>query len=170
MAEYIEREGIKKSISFFFDIRLKITHSPIEIKQAVLEVIDGERAADVQPVKHGYWEEVTDYGGWGDTHYRCSVCGEEWYLEDGTPQQNNMNFCPRCGADMRDVPDTDVGEIANVVEFKKRLTDRQTAEALKSNAEGLLSKGIQVDIADLRYIKLVEYENKEENDVETTGS
>lgn len=57
-------------------------------------------SADVQPVKHGKWEELTDYGGWGDTHYRCSVCGEEWYLEDGTPQQNNMNFCPRCGSRM----------------------------------------------------------------------
>ena len=31
---------------------------------------------DIQPVKHGYWEELTDYGGWGDTHYRCSVCGK----------------------------------------------------------------------------------------------
>ena len=51
-----------------------------------------------------------------------------------------------------------------------RLTDRKTAEALRSNAEGLLSKGMQVDIADLRYIKLAEYENKEENNVETTGS
>lgn len=57
-------------------------------------------AADVQPIKHGYWEEVTDYGGWGDTHYRCSICGEEWYLEDGKPKDNNMNFCPRCGARM----------------------------------------------------------------------
>lgn len=26
---------------------------------------------------------------------------EEWYLEDGKPKDNNMNFCPRCGADMR---------------------------------------------------------------------
>lgn len=60
---------------------------------------------DVQPVKHGYWEEVTDYGGWGDTHYRCSVCGEEWYLEDGKPKDNNMNFCPRCGAKMDAEPD-----------------------------------------------------------------
>ncbi len=57
-------------------------------------------SADVQSVKHGKWEELTDYGGWGDTHYRCSVCGEEWHLEDGTPQQNNMNFCPRCGSRM----------------------------------------------------------------------
>ena len=54
-----------------------------------------------QSVKRGKWEEISEYNGWGDTHYRCSVCGEEWYLEDGTPKQNNMNFCPRCGADMR---------------------------------------------------------------------
>lgn len=32
--------------------------------------------------------------------HACSVCGEEWHLEDGTPQQNNMNFCPRCGSRM----------------------------------------------------------------------
>lgn len=63
-------------------------------------IIEQIPATDVQPLKHGCWEEVTDYGGWGDTHYRCSVCGEEWYLEDGTPQQNNMNFCPRCGSRM----------------------------------------------------------------------
>ena len=50
--------------------------------------------------KKGKWEEISEYNGWGDTHYRCSVCGEEWYLEDGTPEQNNMNFCPRCGACM----------------------------------------------------------------------
>ena len=62
-------------------------------------------AADVQSVKHGYWEEVIDYGGWGDTHYRCSVCGEEWYLEDGKPKDNNMNFCPRCGTKMDAKPD-----------------------------------------------------------------
>lgn len=57
-------------------------------------------AADVQPVVHGKWEEVEEYGGWGDIYYRCSVCGEEWLLNDGKPKENNMNFCPRCGARM----------------------------------------------------------------------
>ena len=71
----------------------------------LFDEIDTMPAADAQPVKHGYWEEVTDYGGWGDTHYRCSVCGEEWYLEDGKPKDNNMNFCPRCGARMDAEPD-----------------------------------------------------------------
>ena len=65
-------------------------------------ILDKDLIEDVQPVKHGYWEEVIDYGGWGDTHYRCSVCGEEWYLEDGKPKSNNMNFCPQCGARMNE--------------------------------------------------------------------
>lgn len=43
-----------------------------------------------------------------------------------------------------------------------RLTDRKTAEALRHNAEGLLAKGFDVPIDDLRYIKLAEYEDEEE--------
>jgi DNA-directed RNA polymerase subunit RPC12/RpoP len=88
MDEYISREMVMKTLQKA-NIGGYITERLLEIP-----------TADVQPVKHGYWEELTDYGGWGDTHYRCSVCGEEWYLEDGTPQQNNMNFCPRCGSRM----------------------------------------------------------------------
>jgi DNA-directed RNA polymerase subunit RPC12/RpoP len=53
-----------------------------------------------QSERHGKWEEITEYGGWGETHYRCSVCGEEWHLDDGKPADNNMNFCPKCGARM----------------------------------------------------------------------
>ena len=53
-----------------------------------------------QSERRGKWEEITEYGGWGETHYRCSVCGEEWHLEDGKPADNNMNFCPKCGARM----------------------------------------------------------------------
>ena len=91
MAEYIEREEIMNRL---------FTEYATDSKANVFELIRSIPASDVQPVKHGYWEEVTDYGGWGDTHYRCSVCGEEWYLEDGKPKDNNMNFCPRCGARM----------------------------------------------------------------------
>lgn len=133
-----------------------------DITRIVDDVVEQLESKGFTPMKRGKW-----------VNGKCTICGKsledlfegEFYYDD-----NEINFCPKCGADMRDVPDTDVGEIANVVEFKKRLTDRQTAEALKSNAEGLLSKGMHVDIADLRYIKLAEYENKEENNVETTGS
>ena len=55
-------------------------------------------AVDAAPVVHGRWEEVDD--GWGEWYYRCSACGCEWFLEDGTPAENGMNYCPRCGAKM----------------------------------------------------------------------
>ena len=49
----------------------------------------------------------------------------------------------------------------------KRLTDRGTAEVLRSNMEGLKKAGIEPPIEDLRYIKLAEYENAEEDAEET---
>ena len=36
-----------------------------------------------------------------DDTYECSQCGEPWTLIDGTPKENNMNYCPNCGAEMR---------------------------------------------------------------------
>lgn len=47
----------------------------------------------------GKWKTVEGYDG--DEYYECSNCGEPWFLESGTPKDNNMNFCPNCGADMR---------------------------------------------------------------------
>ena len=44
-----------------------------------------------------------------------------------------------------------------------RLTNRKTAETLRSNAEGLRKAGIESSAEDLRYIKLAEYENREED-------
>ena len=44
----------------------------------------------------------------------------------------------------------------------KRLTDRRVAKVLRTNAEGLIAKGFDVPIDDLRYIKLADYENEEE--------
>lgn len=46
----------------------------------------------------------------------------------------------------------------------KRMTDRKLASELKRNAEGLIKAGIEPSISDLRYIKLAEYENKEEDE------
>jgi hypothetical protein len=44
----------------------------------------------------------------------------------------------------------------------ERLTDKELAKALKSNCEGLKRAGIEPNMSDLRYIKLAEYENREE--------
>lgn len=45
-----------------------------------------------------------------------------------------------------------------------RLTDRKTAADLKRNADKLKAAGVGPNIADLRYIKLAEYENREERE------
>lgn len=44
-----------------------------------------------------------------------------------------------------------------------RLTNRKTAEALRTNIEGLRKAGVEPNAEDLRYIRLAEYENREED-------
>lgn len=56
------------------------------------------KGADVQPVKRGHWEEIEDYDG--NIHYRCTNCKTEFYLEAGSPVDNEYFYCPHCGADM----------------------------------------------------------------------
>lgn len=51
----------------------------------------------MNPVKRGHWEEISEYGGWGETFYKCSVCGETEYI--------NTKYCPNCGADLRGDPE-----------------------------------------------------------------
>lgn len=46
--------------------------------------------------KYGRWEYYDI-----DNSYYCTACGEIWALDYGTPEENSMNFCPNCGADMR---------------------------------------------------------------------
>jgi DNA-directed RNA polymerase subunit RPC12/RpoP len=58
-----------------------------------------EELPTIEP-KPGKWETVDD--GDGDCHYQCSFCGEEWFLNEGTPSENDMNYCPNCGAKMGD--------------------------------------------------------------------
>lgn len=46
--------------------------------------------------------------------------------------------------------------------FTKRQTDRETAEKLKKNILGLVERGLTPSVMDIRYVKLAEYENREE--------
>ena len=59
-----------------------------------------ERMPSVSAERVGEWIEVEDYNG--DIHYQCSNCKEEFYLEYGTPKENEYHFCPNCGARMED--------------------------------------------------------------------
>jgi hypothetical protein len=31
-------------------------------------------------------------------YYECGCCGVRWALESGTLKDNEMNYCPKCGA------------------------------------------------------------------------
>lgn len=80
MAEYIEREALKK----------KIPHLPGFSMGRVEMYIDEFPAADVAPVVHGRWGWVGECG-FNDC-YICSECGKI--------AMNDSNYCPNCGAKM----------------------------------------------------------------------
>jgi len=60
--------------------------------------------SEIPEQKHGHWKLVQDYD---DEHWQCSVCGCEWYLADGNPEENNMYYCPECGAKMDEEAEKD---------------------------------------------------------------
>lgn len=63
-----------------------------------IRVIEAQPVVDVAPVRRGRWETKD---GWdGDEYYACSSCGAEFVLIDGTPSDNDYNYCPNCGAKM----------------------------------------------------------------------
>lgn len=65
-----------------------------------LERIAKAPTADAEPVKHGKWERANLSVYEEDDSYICSVCGNIWMFIDGTPKENNANYCPNCGAKM----------------------------------------------------------------------
>ena len=77
--------------------RNRPTSDPRRCGTELCEAVDMAIEALKEPErKKGQWEDF-DY----DNSYLCTSCGEIWILNDGTPEENNMNYCPNCGADMR---------------------------------------------------------------------
>ena len=96
MAEYIEREAATTLFAracgeckeaceefdgFYPDCNQCLLHG-------VLKEFASIPAADVRPVVRGVWVE----NGWS---IRCSICGYDMPF-------STRNFCPNCGADMRE--------------------------------------------------------------------
>lgn len=81
--EYIEREDMNNVLD-----ELMVNDSLYNALQAV-------PAADVAPVKHGYFRRLTFSG---DTII-CSECKMAYNIFE-TNGAENFNFCPHCGAKM----------------------------------------------------------------------
>lgn len=96
MAEYVDREAALRAIQGqrgpcrSFAQNQMLDH----LRAGILRI----PAEDVAPVVHGRWIEKDD--DWFATYYDCSVCGESWVPIDGTPEENNVKYCPSCGAKM----------------------------------------------------------------------
>lgn len=68
-------------------------------------------AADVRPVVRGRWIDKQNPNWRAYSHDQCSVCG--WWntrnamCYDGPARRHghSLNFCPNCGADMREEND-----------------------------------------------------------------
>lgn len=71
----------------------RVSNDPVVIAAKCAPTIDAE------PVRHGEWI-LNPCNLYNDATWVCSECGNEWVLIDGTPLDNQMNYCPKCGARM----------------------------------------------------------------------
>ena len=119
MTDYISREALLERIDDIWDCADMVFEPNdnccraddcasckwVETKNAIRKIAANFPAADVREVRRGKWIQTTQPCGWRDEECaECSVCGEdfvldEWAMDDFT---NLMNFCPNCGADMRE--------------------------------------------------------------------
>lgn len=106
MPEYIEREALLKYIceTVLFTVRKNAKLPTAELRGAskVIDRIKSMRTADVQEVKHGYWEVCSDEYEICADEFVCSVCKESFVSVELTDEQyfELMKYCPNCGAKM----------------------------------------------------------------------
>lgn len=92
MTEYIDKQAFNDAIREAIRRYPNTFYNGLETARQIAHDMD---AADVQPVRHGRWEE--DCSGVAV----CSVCGE-YAFETSTHHLCGWfpNYCPNCGAQM----------------------------------------------------------------------
>lgn len=104
--EYIEREDAINE----FNIRSSYYEAEWGNKRFTLnnveEILRDVPAADVRPVVRGKWVEHTHilYDGKPGYSIECTACHEVFTEVDLREKPSKYNFCPNCGADMREEP------------------------------------------------------------------
>ena len=99
MAEYINRE--KALDAMVKSLGVKGPDCLLYAEKHIYNVVKQFPAADVRPVVRGHWIGTKEAEDMGDImkEFTCSSCGCcEW---DCT-ESESFNFCPNCGADMRE--------------------------------------------------------------------
>ena len=90
MTEYIKREYAVDAVADVYYNTPDINLSCEKFEEAILKI----QAADVVPVRHGYWISKNPHGY--EWIFVCSNCD---YV-DGYPFNDRPNYCPNCGAKM----------------------------------------------------------------------
>lgn len=100
------KEACEEFDGFYADCNQCLLHG-------VLKAFADLPAADVRPVVRGEWDKHEDYDEYGGGRYvewSCSECchivKRGWAVRDkNSDKKPTENFCPNCGADMREVDD-----------------------------------------------------------------
>ena len=111
MSDYIEREAavelLSQPITMSMCLSVEECHHKIAQQRIDRYLVENIPAADVRPVRRGKWVPDYDYAEYDfdgctplqeprklQDGWQCSLCGG--YMSSET------NFCPNCGADMRE--------------------------------------------------------------------
>lgn len=92
MKKYIDMDLLKSELK-------DLNESERLYYMGVFDVINSQPAADVEEVKHGKWENMTDVDSAYLNTYSCSACGTTFWIDE-IPEDANYNHCPNCGAKM----------------------------------------------------------------------
>ena len=86
----IDADALKSA--FNTDVQNVMISWNTDLLQLLMIEIDEAPTLDVEPVRHGRWENYP-----GHIYRRCSLCKVEWEK----PKFNiRANYCPNCGAKM----------------------------------------------------------------------
>lgn len=89
MADYISREALIDRLNKNLSACNHGTFSEMCYADAI-ETVKHLPAADVEPVRHGWW----------DVNRRCSECGNPAPLAYSKPDRWKSPYCPNCGSKM----------------------------------------------------------------------
>lgn len=91
--DYISRQECKEAFNY------AVKEVGVLDNDDIIEVLKLIPSANVRENVKGEW-----FGDRScDSVFECNMCGLAWQLNDGTPEENQMNFCPKCGANMRNI-------------------------------------------------------------------
>lgn len=77
-----------------------ITITPNDFEKLLMTFESHPYISEYKAVMDAY-RAVCHYATWHEDDngtWKCGACEGEWVFDDGTPRENNVKYCPMCGA------------------------------------------------------------------------